>query len=385
MSRTNLRYAALQLWHPLNCNYLPYGRGIFKQKKTEAMKEFEELHGGTPLEWWDELSRLVVSSGCAYPVDQAEADALAECHLHEHPDVFQSGPGYRLTSWYSIIPALKAKDKSFPLWRRFLRWLALALLGNHRWSEATRRQAEKEAEAEVAKAATNAETKEQHQSRLKQLRRVTGNSLLLGAILLHNENYFCARLILAVGDLLYQEQTYKSQHKRSPGADALWMCNVAHGAGPSFLKNIWRHVTQDRQQLAKLGVSIHGAPCESFDAEVDPISGTTLPGVASKEIPQRIMNFLCTVIELRLISYTWLQESYPHAFAGWGLNKGGVICVRGIWVASGLVETDPFCTRFPVNRSQTIVPMTMRVSGLCSSDENLQKDGLEEGGGQVLV
>ena len=32
--------------------------------------------------------------------------------------------------------ALKAKDKSFPLRRRFLRWLALALLGNHRWSEA---------------------------------------------------------------------------------------------------------------------------------------------------------------------------------------------------------------------------------------------------------
>ena len=103
-----------------------------------------------------------------------------------------------------------------------------------------RKQAEKEAEAEVAKAATNAETKKQHQTRLKQLRRVTGNSLLLSAFLPHNETYFCARLILAVGDLLYQEQTYKSQHKRSPGADALWMCNVAHGAGPSFLKNIWR-------------------------------------------------------------------------------------------------------------------------------------------------
>ena len=317
MTRTQLRYAALQLWHPLNCNYLPYGRGIFKQKKTEAMKEFEELHGGTPLDWWSDLGSVVVSSGGVYPADQTEADAFARHHLHEHKDVLQAGPGYRMTSWYSIIPALKAKDKSFPLWRRFLRWLALALLGNHRWSEATRKQAEKEAEAEAAKAASsNAETKEQHQTRLKQLRRLTGNSLLLSAVLLHNENYFCGRLILAVGELLYKEQTYKSQHKRSPEEDVFWMCNVAHGAGRSFLKNIWRHVTQSREQLAKLGVSVSGEPCENFAPELDPISGAQLPGVEPEEIPRRIMEFLCTVLELRLISYTWLEESYPHAFAG---------------------------------------------------------------------
>lgn len=129
LNKSGLRYVCLQLWHPLNANYLPYGKGVFKQKKTEAMLEFERMYPTPPLEWFLDLQGMLLS-GESLPTDEREVQELAQRHIYEHPDYKNAGPAFRLNSWYSIIPCIKAKDAKFLLWRRFLRWLSLTLMGH---------------------------------------------------------------------------------------------------------------------------------------------------------------------------------------------------------------------------------------------------------------
>ena len=188
-----------------------------------------------------------------------------------------------------------------------------------KFSAAARKQAENEAARAEAAAqesgVTSAEAKEAHQARLKQLRKMTGNSLLLSGILLHNLNFFSMRLIYSVGYLPWLEQAHKAKRKKTPQDDLEWMGTVAHGSGQEFLKNIWAHVVQNRAELARLGVSIDGAPAQSFKPEDDGFGGQ-LPGISAEEIPNRIMSFLLFFIEARIWSFAWLSESYPNAFAG---------------------------------------------------------------------
>lgn len=197
--------------------------------------------------------------------------------------------------------------------RRFLRWIALALLGEERLSKAEVHHAESEL---VRGAADGEVTKEEHAQKMRQLRRVSDNSLLLSAVLLHNKNFFSARLLHACGHLLWLEQAFKNKEKKTPLQDMDYECRLAHGAGEAFLKGVWRHLVQDRELLARLGVSVAGGPCQSFASETDPISGVPLPGVPADTIPGRIMEFLLAVVGARLWSYSWHECAYPNGFAG---------------------------------------------------------------------
>ena len=81
MSWTGLRWAAVQLWHPLNCNFLPMGRALFKGKKSECLKEFEQLHGGIPEEWFSELGGIFLNEDAIIPTTEREAKDLAAAHV----------------------------------------------------------------------------------------------------------------------------------------------------------------------------------------------------------------------------------------------------------------------------------------------------------------
>ena len=191
--------------------------------------------------------------------------------------------------------------------------MALALIGEERLSKAEVHHAE----AELARGGPAGEvSKEEHAQKMRQLRKISGNSLLLSAVLLHNKNFFSARLLHACGHLLWLEQAFKNKEKKTPWQDMDYECRLAHGAGEAFLKGVWRHVVQDRELLARLGVSVAGGPCQSFAPETDPISGVPLPGVPPDAIPGRIMDFLLAVVAARLWSYSWHECAYPNGFAG---------------------------------------------------------------------
>ena len=48
MFRSKVIYAAWQMWHPYNCDWMPLGQALHKLKKKEGMKELLALYPGLP-------------------------------------------------------------------------------------------------------------------------------------------------------------------------------------------------------------------------------------------------------------------------------------------------------------------------------------------------
>jgi hypothetical protein len=100
------------------------------------------------------------------------------------------------------------------------------------------------------------EAKNDYKEELRRLKKASSNSLILSSMLLHNWNFFNTRLILLCGWHLWQEQAYKVKDKRTGEEDLKHSLAVATGGGQIYLKQLWRHVTGDSQQLARLGLAV---------------------------------------------------------------------------------------------------------------------------------
>ena len=158
-------------------------------------------------------------------------------------------------------------------------------------------------------------SKTQAQEKLKRLKKVAGNSLLLSAILTHNHNFFCMRLILLVVEPFYLEQAFKAKEKQTPDDDLQYMVGVATGGAQDFLRQVWCHVVCDAAALAQVGVPLRGYDVTDFSPSHDDTSGLDMPGVDQSSIPGRVMRFLCYMIEAHWWSRRWHEKAYPSAFA----------------------------------------------------------------------
>ena len=144
ITAAGLKPACVQMHHPFNCNCLPIHRGINVQKKRAGKLELEALYPDLPAEWKELLPAAAADAGKPRPADAAEEEQLFDEQVRCNPDARTCGPLYRLSSWYSIIPAIKHKDHHWTLWATWVRWLARACLGNEKWSKAVRDQAARE-------------------------------------------------------------------------------------------------------------------------------------------------------------------------------------------------------------------------------------------------
>ena len=65
-----------------------------------------------------------------------------------------------------------------------------------------------------------------------------GNMMLLSPCLLHSFNVCNMNISLAVGRLLWSEQTYVAVKKATGPQDALWHCQSATGSGTHLLRQL---------------------------------------------------------------------------------------------------------------------------------------------------
>ena len=173
-------------WHAYNCNFLPANTGLHHARKCESFQEFQKLCPVPPEEFLAKISQAASDANVAVPSCEDESDELYRAHLLENPDWCTKGPVFRMSAWFSIIPASAHKDRSFTLWRTYLRWLAKALLGQGKWCKVARDSAT----LELAKTMPSGDSKEDHKQRLKKLKQHFSNSLLLAAVVTCNYNFF---------------------------------------------------------------------------------------------------------------------------------------------------------------------------------------------------
>lgn len=250
----------------------------------------------------------------ALPGDQDEMEAA---WLDRHEQLEQKGAYYRLGAWFSIIPAVAARDSHWKYWQLFLRWLSRAIMGPSEAAAKAREAALAEAVAAVAKASEEDQINvESHKRQMRDLRKAAGNSLILAGLMLHNLNWFNCRLLLHIGRQLYIEQGTKAKCKQTADEDLRHSISMAARGGVSLLQELWFSAVSDAGELGRLGLAASQTTVpQNFSPEVDYDTGEQMPGVLSAHIPQRVMSFLAHVTEARLWSQTWLFGSYPCAFA----------------------------------------------------------------------
>ena len=73
------------------------------------------------------------------------------------------------------------------------------------------------------------------------------------------------RIMLAVGKLLWSEQTYLAQKKVTGPEDARWHSQRATGSGASVLKQMWNEVVGSAEELARIGIqAVDGISVSDF-------------------------------------------------------------------------------------------------------------------------
>ena len=189
-------------WNVYNANHI--GMALHHCKKREAFAEFKKLHPAPPEEFLSKLGEAAQDARTVAPQDQASASAVYASQILENPDFKSKGPVYRLNAWFSVVPTAAHKDKCFTLWREWLRWLARAMLGGKAWQKKCRDGVAQQMALDLPKG----DSKEDHRQRLKQLKKHFSNSLLLGAVLTCNFNFWSMRLVLTVGQHFWLQQAF---------------------------------------------------------------------------------------------------------------------------------------------------------------------------------
>ena len=92
---------------------------------------------------------------------------------------------------------------------------------------------------------------------------------------------------------------------------------MSTGSGDQLLWQMWRDVTENGPELAKLGLAVlFGVSASDLGPEFDPWSGMEEPGVTKEQAPPRIMNLLMSFWEQPHWSYVSRAHTYPSTTAG---------------------------------------------------------------------
>ena len=187
-----------------------------------------------------------------------------------------------------------------------------------------------------------------HKQQMRYLKKRLGNMMLLAPCLLHSFNVCNMRIILAVGRLLWSEQTYLAVKKGTGPQDASWHSQCATGSGTRLLRQLWLDVVGSANELARVGIqTIDGMPVSDFSGTQWKNSGVPddigVPDV--QEIPERLMSMVLHTLEARLWSMAWnectMPEMLPALLAPDSTFQGEQIkYMEDLWHASVLAESE---------------------------------------------
>ena len=186
-----------------------------------------------------------------------------------------------------------------------------------------------------------------HKQQMRDLKKRLGNMMLLAPCLLHSFNVCNMRIILAVGRLLWSEQTYLAVEKVTGPQDASWHSQRAIGSGERVLRQLWIDVVGSAKELARIGIqAIDGMTVSDFsgapwrDCGVADDIGVSDP----QEIPGRLMSMVLRTLEARLWSAAWDERTMPSMMAALlapdsAPREEQIKYMEDLWKASVLVES----------------------------------------------
>ena len=158
------------------------------------------------------------------------------------------------------------------------------------------------------------------------------------------------RIILAVGQLLWSEQTYCAVAKCTASQDASWHAALACGGGESLLRQVWKQVVGNAKELARLGIrSVVGIQVADYSGRIWTDCGVAdeLNVSCESDIRRRLMSFMLHVLEARLWSQAWMEFAMPEAAAAFLAPVSGHISApqekmkyaQDLWDASVWAES----------------------------------------------
>ena len=360
-SRGWLHHSMMQLCHAFNVNYGPFPRGGNTAKKQEIHMEWKTLKG-SPCDRFRELvPAICMDLGVPEPATSADVDELYRREILEDSSFKKQGRMCKLGAWYDFIRACDEWTKHVTARRYHMLVISENLMGTGQ-AQAKMQQAAQELAksiaAEEALAATGcgaagdthekADDKAAHKQQMRDLKKRLGNMMLLAPCLLHSFNVCNMRIILAVGRLLWSEQTYLAVKKGTGPQDASWHSQCATGSGTRLLRQLWLDVVGSANELARVGIqTIDGMPVSDFSGTQWQNSGVPddigVPDV--QEIPERLMSMVLHTLEARLWSMAWnectMPEMLPALLAPDSTFQGEQIkYMEDLWHASVLAESE---------------------------------------------
>ena len=320
-SKGHLPHTILQLCQAYNANYGPYLRAANMATKRESLLQWREAAPCSDQEWLQHVDAVTLDARCAQASSPTQVQRLYEDIVLENKSFSNKGKFVKHAAWYNVIEGIEANDESFTAWRYMVRGLSRLLMARTPGAAKARKQALKKLvelnKPSIANDKNDKDTKEEHKRLLQDIRKRSGNLLLLCPALLNNFNFFNSGVLLLGTRTAWSGQTVLATHKLTPDDQMVHFANLSTGAGEAVLRAAWHMAIGYATELARLGLRIvPGTIVTNVAPEMDSDTGMLEPGVDIADIPDRLMSFVCHMTEARFWHYERYRSKWPRAFAG---------------------------------------------------------------------
>ena len=259
ISRGHLNHTLIQLCQCYNVNYMPFLRAGNMSTKKELILDWEHDAPCPDEEWKQQVD--IVAQDCreARPTSESDTTHFYDTWVLGNSSFRYKGKYAKMHSWYSIVEVIDKNDPMFHSLKYMMRAVARLMLCSGEAARKARTKAARELlKLEQSAGARNSpetnEGKEQHKKQLAEIKKRTGNLLLLCPALLHNLNKFNSRVILLVTRPLWSEQSVLAEGKMTPEQQMVYAAQLACGKGTDVLRLMWKQAVGSAEELARIGL-----------------------------------------------------------------------------------------------------------------------------------
>ena len=193
------------------------------------------------------LPQICMDLGVPEPGTEAGVLELYRREILEDDSFKKQGRMCKLGAWFDFIRACDEWTKRITARRYHMLEISEKFMGAGQ-ALAKMKKAAEELARSIAQSEPSAATasgvageqnekgddKASHRQQMRDLKTRLGSMMLLGPCLLHSFNMCNMRIMLAVGKLLWSEQTYLAEKKVTGPQDATWHSQRATGSGAPY-------------------------------------------------------------------------------------------------------------------------------------------------------
>ena len=299
--------------------------------------------------------------GVPEPGTEAGVQELYRREILEDDSFKKQGRMCKLGAWFDFIRACDEWTKRITARRYHMVVISENLMGTDQAQVKMKKAAEELAKSmppsEPSAATASGVVGEQnekgdgkaaHRQQMRDLKKRLGNMMLLSPCLLHSFNACNMNIMLAVGRLLWSEQTYLAVKKGTGHQDALWHSQSATGFGTHLLRQLWSKVVGNKTELARIGIqAVDGVTVSDFSGRLWTNAGI-LDDIAVQdqdEIVERLMSLILHTLESCGWSAAWNECAMPEMLSAFMAPNSverdkQVKYTEDLWHASVAVESE---------------------------------------------